>query len=741
MIRNRTWGDRTWGDQAWGAAVALGLLTRALRMPPPRPVKLADRLAALPGHLPVGADVSIHWDAHQIPFIEAASDDDLPVALGAVHAHLRMMQLELLRRISQGRIAEMAGPLGIELDRALRLFDFGRAVPAMMAGLSPTTRAWAEGFVRGINHVLAHAAPPPEFALLGLTAEPWTLRDLLTASRLAGADVSWIVWSRLLRTQARLPPAEWRALWPRLLRGGAAEPEPDMEEAVAAFARTGSNAAALAGWRSASGGALLAADPHLSVALPNIWLACAFRSPGYNVAGLMPAGFPIVAIGRSPFLAWGGTSLHAASSELYDATSLPLQERRETIRVRGAADRVLTLRESPLGPVVSDGMILRHTQPLALRWIGHTPSDEMGAMLGVMRARTEEEFRAALADFAIPGQNMVYATADGRVGHLLAARLPRRPPGPPADLIAPPSDAGVWDDPVSTPALPHWPDPPSGVVASANDRPPDGAVPVGFFFSPYDRVRRIRALLGGAAKRDLHDMAALQLDVAAPGMRRIRNRLLARIGPARAALPVVRALAGWDAAYSAESSGALVYEVLLAALATRLGRKGGMPQVQAVFTSRELTAEDILAAGDARLQPALAAALRTAARALRRHRTWGGLHRMRLRHHLAAVPLLGRRFRYSDTPAPGGNDTLNKTGHALTARRHAVSYGASARFLADMADPDANHLVLLGGQDGWLGSSTFVDQAALWRQGRTIAVPLTPETARAWPHHTLFRPA
>jgi penicillin G amidase len=730
MIRERT----------WGAAVALGLLVRGLRTPAPRLLPLAERLAALPHDLPVAHDVTVHWDQHQIPFIEAASDDDLPVALGAVHAHLRMMQLELLRRISQGRIAELVGPLGIELDRALRLFDFGRAVPQMIAELSPASRAWAEGFVRGVNHVIAHAPPPPEFSLLGLRAAPWTLADLLTASRLAGADMSWIVWSRLLRTHAKLPEPVWRALWPRLLGEAAPQPEPSIEEAAAALARMGSNAAAVAGRRSRSGGALFAADPHLSVAVPNIWLACAFHSPGYNVAGLMPAGFPIVAIGRNPWLAWGGTSLHAASSELYDASGLQLSERQETIRVRGAADRVLRLRESPLGPVVSDGMILRYPHPLALRWIGHTPSDEIGAMLAVMRARDGAGFREALTPFAIPGQNMLYAAADGSIGQLLAARLPRRPPGPPADLIADPATAGVWDNPVSTPDLPFWPDPPAGFVASANDRPPEGGVPVGFFFSPPERVNRMRALLGGDGMLDLQDMAALQLDVSATGMLPIRDGLLARIGLARADLPVVRALAEWQGEYGEHSAGALVYEVLLAELARRLGRSGGMPAVQAVFTSRELTAEDILTADDARLQPALPGALRATARALRRYREWGGLHRMRLRHHLAAVPLLGRRFRYSDTPSPGGNDTLNKTGHPLTARRHAVSYGASARFLADMAEPDSNHVVLLGGQDGWLGSSTFLDQATLWRQGRTIAMPLRAATAQAWPHRTTFRP-
>jgi penicillin amidase len=42
-----------------------------------------------------------------------------------------------------------------------------------------------------------------------------------------------------------------------------------------------------------------------------------------------------------------------------------------------------------------------------------------------------------------------------------------------------------------------------------------------------------------------------------------------------------------------------------------------------------------------------------------------------------------------------------------------------------MADPDRNQFVLLGGEDGWLGSENFADQVALWREGRAISMPLT----------------
>jgi penicillin amidase len=116
------------------------------------------------------------------------------------------------------------------------------------------------------------------------------------------------------------------------------------------------------------------------------------------------------------------------------------------------------------------------------------------------------------------------------------------------------------------------------------------------------------------------------------------------------------------------------------------------------------------------------------------------MHRLRLRHHLGAIPLLGARFRFVDAPSPGSNNTLNKTGHGPARGRHAVSYGASARFVTDLADDDANLVVLLGGQDGWLGSSTFLDHVPLWQAGQYIRLPLRPETARAWPHCTTFTP-
>lgn len=718
-------------DRLLGWAVAAGIGTRALLIRRPR-LSLVQRLAMLPATAPLRASVSIHWDAQQIPFIDAEDDDDLAVALGMVHAHLRLGQMELMRRVAQGRVAEMVGPLGIELDRALHLLDLSRAVPAIVAGLDDATRAWVEGFVRGVNHVLLHLPQlPEEMRLLGMRREPWTLVDLLTNARLGGADVSWIVYGRLLQARAALPPAIWGALFPRLLASFVPNPETAL---AGSLARTGSNAAAVAGWRSRSGGALFAADPHLSVTLPNIWLAVGMRSPAMNVVGLMPAGLPVVAIGRNRHLAWGGTSLHAAASDLFDVAGETLTEHHVTVRVRGGRPRVLKLRRSRLGPVVSDGMMLRHASPLALAWVGHRPSDELGAMLRVMRADSSAAFARALEGFAIPGQNMLHATVDGHIGHLLALRAPRRPSAPPTDIVLPPSAASAWDDLAHTSEFPNRLDPASGVVASANDEPPPGAVPAGFFFSPPDRVERLRLLLGGGEKLDLDDMARIQTDVQSrtAGVREVAERLPEH--------PVRVLLLAWDGRYDVASEGAVLFEALMTELSARLPDQAQLRPLTTIWTGRRLLAGEVLALDDATLRPLALGAMDAAMALLRQHGAWGRLHQMRIRHYFGAAPMVGRRFRFGEYPAPGGNDTLHKTGHGPVRGPHPVSYGASARFLADLADPDANRVVLLGGQDGWLGSANFTDQIPLWRDGKYLVLPLRVEAARLWPHLTVIRP-
>ena len=715
---------------------AAGLLTRALRLGAPAPITTAERLAMIPLRgLALRAPVDIRWDSHQVPSIEASCEDDLASGLGVVHAHLRLAQMEVMRRIATGRVAETVGPAGIELDRALRLMAFGRAGPAIAAAMPEATRRWTTSFLAGVNHVIAHAAELPyELRLFDAAPQPWTMEDMLAVIRLASADVSWLAFGRLLSERQRMAPVTWDTLWPQM-QAGDRLPWPTRPEETAVALFRGSNSAVVPAERSATGAGLIASDPHLSIDLPPLWLIAALHAPGLDAVGLMIPGLPAIGLGRNEHIAWGGTSLHAASSELVDVSAEPMTVREEVVQVRGRPPVTLRLRETRFGPVVSDGMLMRSETPLSLRWVGHRASDEITCLLDVMRARDRAGFRAAMRPWAVPGQTMLMVEAgkQGKATRVIAAHLPRRPNRPMAALVCPPGEAWGLDDLVYAADTDLAEE---GALVSANDQPAPLPVPAGFFFSLPERARRMADLLSGPSITPA-EMRALQADLLQPRSLALRDVLLARLpAPPPGCRAAWTALAAWDGRYDTGSTGALVFEVTVAAIARRIMPRRTLKLLLVIWSGRAIVADRVQHAAP----DAVAAGLRKAARVLRRFGTWGGVHRLALRHPLAALPGVGRWFSEPAAAIPGSNDTLNKTGHGPVYGRHRVTFGACARHLSDLSDPDANGFVLLGGQDGWLGSANAADQVGLWRAGETITVPLRPEPARAWPHRTTLLP-
>ena len=74
--------------------------------PLPSPSTVGERVAVFPTEgLPIEGRVTVYWDEHMIPFIEAERDDDVAFVLGMVHAHLRLGQMEMIKRVARARLA------------------------------------------------------------------------------------------------------------------------------------------------------------------------------------------------------------------------------------------------------------------------------------------------------------------------------------------------------------------------------------------------------------------------------------------------------------------------------------------------------------------------------------------------------------------------------------------------------------------------------------------------------------
>ena len=63
---------------------------------------------------------SVHFDEYGIPHIYAENNEDAWKTLGYVHARDRLFQMDVLRRVGSGRLAELFGDDVIQIDRLFK---------------------------------------------------------------------------------------------------------------------------------------------------------------------------------------------------------------------------------------------------------------------------------------------------------------------------------------------------------------------------------------------------------------------------------------------------------------------------------------------------------------------------------------------------------------------------------------------------------------------------------------------
>ena len=740
----------------------------------PRSVGTEERLRSLPSeNLPLEGEVQIYWNDYLVPYVVTESNRDLAFTLGLLHGHFRGGQLAALRKVSQGRIAEMVGPVATDIDAALRHLDFGKASPQIVDSLPPETDRWLSAYVEGVNTAFARARRrPPEAGLLGLKMEPFSVADVITLGRLAGTDVNWLAafdvleqrrngdgeeaYGAILRTGIEaVPSVDPPPEVPSARRATDPDPSPptaQQERALQALAsllrgwsRSGSNTVALGPSRSANGAALIANDPHLGQRLPNFWMLVGMDSPDYHAVGMMIPGLPFLALGRNEGIAWGGTNLRAASSDFVEAGDLPvLAEREERIRVRFWKDRTVTVRETAQGPIVSDAKLFpsRDGEDIALRWTGHQVSDEITAFLRANRARTVPEFLDSFEGYAVSGQNLVAVDTEGNLGLVPAVRLPDRRSVPRTLVRASDEVQRDWE---RLRDARHWPrilNPPDGVLVSANNPPYDHNPAFGYFYNVSERVERLRERLAERRRWTVPELMELQTDTTSPAARQLAARLVAVV-PADTGTdsPLLAAVRGWDGDYAVDSRGAAAFEWWLGALVDAYRENGySLPSTDWGFLAGPFP--DLLAS----LPPAeraalIEASLEQATPEWEDAPTWGEVHRLEVGYLLANLPVLGQRFVVDSFPVGGSRETVYKTAHGLVREPHTSRYGSQSRHISSMDDPDHNWFVLLGGQDGWIGSAHAADQLPLWRDGDYLQFPLQRATVEAtFPHRTTLRP-
>jgi penicillin amidase len=726
--------------------------------------------------------VVVARDRYGIPHLRGERRPDVYRALGWVMASDRLWQMDVMRRLGLGRMAEVLGRPFLVLDVVARTLGLPEAAGQAAERLDGEAAESLAAFAAGVSAWIADHPPGPEFEALGYVPEAWRPIDSLAIEYFVGlalAMESLEAKLMLAKGLGYLGPERGAWLYPRPLPLAPLDAERlaayrSLDDGiVAAFASLGtagggSNAWAVAPARTAGGAALLAGDPHLRHGAPSPWYLVQLTAPDLDVAGAAYAGGPLVQVGRNRSGAWSVTNLTADDVELVverlDSGGLrrataagrwePVDAREVEIGVRFEEPHRFMRRTTRNGPLLDPVAAAAGRTPgpaVALRWKALVaPGHSAAGWLAVHRSRgLGDVLRAAPAFDGAPYQsNFIYADADGRVAHLPLGGVPRRE----GALGLLPAlgwrGEGGWRGIGSLGAVPWRIDPAGGAVWTANeatgaaDRAADGD---GQPFGEHGyRARRIRTVLTGSTGHTVAGFAALQmddLDLSACGNLPVLRDALAGWEPDD---PLVRRacdlLLGWDGRASRESAGAAVYHVLFfSEWIPLLVPEETCPGLAARWRVTTWVAEAVLRAprspwfadADAR-----ARALRDcAARAVVRLRAvagddpdawrWGDLHRASFAHPLAFVPRLAAGA-LPAVPLGGSPFSVNQQRLGAALPPFGATVGAGVRMVVDLADRDHLHITLSTGQSGDPASGHFADQLPLWRAGELLRVSLDP---------------
>ena len=509
----------------------------------------------------VARKVTVAFDRLGEPHIAAQNQDDLLFAQGYLTAQERMWQMDALRRLAAGDLAEIVGAAALESDQEMRRLRMRRIAEDNYVTMPAGDRAALAAYARGVNAYIDshHGRLPLEFTALGYNPRPWSVVDSILIGLHMFRNLTTTYPDEILKQQmlAGGNPAKVDFLFPS--RTGHEVPPGALQPAGTEL-QAGSNAWAIAGSHTASGKPLVSNDMHLEFSIPGIWYLVHLQAPGLNVAGVSLPGTPGVIVGHNERIAWGVTNLHYDVQDLYiekfdDRTgryqfrgqALQARLEREFIQVKNAHPVELLNWVTVHGPVRAEGKVR-----LALRWVAAEPGIFQFPFLEVDRARNWEEFRKAVARFSGPAQNFVYGDVDGNIGYHAGGKLPIRKNYQGDVPVDGASGNFEWQGFIPFDQLPASFNPPDGLIVTANQNPfpPDYPYAVHGNFASHYRSKQIRDMLTGRNGLRPEDTLAVQKDVYSGFSRYLAQSVVAaysRRGGGRADLAdAVTLLRAWN---------------------------------------------------------------------------------------------------------------------------------------------------------------------------------------------------
>ena len=557
----------------------------------------------------LSSKTEIFFDRYGIPHIYGENEEDVYFSLGYVHAQDRLFQMEIMRRIGSGRLAEILGSDMVKVDKFIRTIGIPetskRSAATYFSSDSLPFQKAALAYLAGINQYLEVGKNPIEFTLLGIKKEKFNPVDIYYIGGYMAFNLTEVLKTDpvLAVIKEKLGDNYLNDLAINHPEGTFITPSNNLNHQTDLIKKVfnniieklpiqpwiGSNGWVLAPSKSKSGKVLFSNDTHIGFSQPSVWYEANINYPGFNFYGNFLAGFPFALTGHNPDAAWGLTMLENDDMDLFreklnpvDSTTAlyngrweKLKIRKERIKVKGSADVLFNVRSTRHGPLISEASIdlqKKFKEPLSLYWIFNQAANQtVEALYMLSHSGNIKMARKAATMIDAPGLNILYGDSKGDIARWTAAKLVKRPAHINSKLIL--DGSSEKDDYLgyySFDENPHLENPATGFIFSSNNQPDsiEGKLYPGYY-APEDRAIRINKFLSQNKKFMVEDLQELMLDDISEVHEFLAKSIIAVIEESGKKLNTQEAevlieLEKWDGNHNINSTGPTIYYKFLA---------------------------------------------------------------------------------------------------------------------------------------------------------------------------------
>lgn len=759
------------------------------------------------------SDIEIYRDSFAVPYIFAENDNDAAFALGYVHAQERLFTMDFIRRAGEGRLSEILGDEAVPFDNMFRTVGIKRNILRNYSRIDPSVISLLQSYSDGVNAYIEERKGnySIEFDVLGYQPEKWKpLHSLIIIKMMAWElNMSWwtdLTFSELIQKLGEKKALEILPDYPENAPTIIADNFKYLSAINSSLVETDKAFRNFIGWtgthigsnnwvvnanKSTSGKPIIANDPHLAFSAPGKWFAATVNSKeGWETSGVTLPGVPGIVIGKGENISWVLTNVMNDDADFYiekldssdskysvDGQWRDLRIIKDTIKVKNGKDRVIEIKETHRGPIISDihtfNFIYNTAEsefpPISMKWLGNEFSDEMLSFYKINKAKNWNQFREGVKYFGIPGQNFVYADTTGNIGYIMGARIPLRKKNNPTLVFDGTNTENDWQGYVPVEEIPVVLNPKENFIASANNKIlKDFKYHISNLWEPSSRIDRIYELLNSKEKHSAEDFKKYQMDITSPYAKLITSHIVKAFEGIKIndnnLKTAIELLSEWDFNLNKQSQTPSIYVVTLKYLLhniyydelgddlfNRFVFLANVPfrsLLRVLDKPESLIFDDISTAKTESkneiIRKSLADALTFLEENLGKDLTnwqWGRLHTVTFKHAFSGnFSLLDKYINIGPYEIGGDGTTINNTEYPFSEsidKYPMFSHsefenilGPSMRYIYDFAKPDQYYLILTTGQSGNVMSDNYHDQTPYWLQGKYMLIKTDESSIR-----------